>query len=271
MAERQVRVRFIVEPERSGSFNMARDYYFLERASRLKDEIVFTVFKFNPPCISTGKFQKIDDDLVEKAFNAGIEIVRRPTGGRAVIHGSSDLTYSFVASYIHGFEKRKIIENYRKINGFLLSAFKKILNAEIVYRTDSSRRGVYTEKSACFAASLDSDLTIEGRKICGSALRWLDDAVLQHGTIYLDFPEEIHKIIFGNEATEDIRKKIITLSEAAGRNVSEKEIVDALHEGFSGSGFEVYISSLSPQEIEEIKKFEEMFAVPFEIEKKNNC
>lgn len=246
-------VRVIIEPERSGRFNMARDSYFLNLlSSNPKHPSVFTLYSFFPPAITIGKFQKIDDFL-EIARNTNLDVVRRPTGGRAVYH-LNDITYSFVSSVNYGFVRGRVRETYEKVNAIILTAFGK-LGIEIDY---AGRRFEISErdfKTHCFASIHSSDISFKGKKICGSALVWKKDAFLQHGSMFLNFLENEHINLFGYDQTKKLKDRVISLKEIVPE-INRSDIAKAFIDSFKEHGFTIEIKPLSDSEIEAIRRLE---------------
>ncbi|MHB1646892.1 MAG: hypothetical protein EVG15_08790 [Candidatus Acididesulfobacter diazotrophicus] len=119
-----------------GIVNMAKDSYILNRYRCLDDFTMLPtlhLYFFSPPALSLGFFQnKLDDELIKKAKNKKYDIVRRPTGGRAVLH-LNEITYSVIASYKCGIFAGKLIETYKIISNFIYNFFLRIgLNPDAV-------------------------------------------------------------------------------------------------------------------------------------------
>lgn len=112
-----------------GIVNMAKDSYILNRYRYLDDFTIHPTLRlyfFSPPALSLGFFQNIlDNELVKKAKNKKYDIVRRPTGGRAVLH-LNEITYSVIASYKCGIFAGKLIETYKIISNFIYNFFLRI-------------------------------------------------------------------------------------------------------------------------------------------------
>ena len=118
-----------------GVVNMAKDLYVLNRYRYLDDFTMMPTLRlyfFSPPALSLGFFQnKLDNQLIKKAKNKKYDIVRRPTGGRAVLH-LNEITYSVIASYKCGIFAGKLIETYKIISNFIYNFFLRIgLNPDI--------------------------------------------------------------------------------------------------------------------------------------------
>lgn len=166
----------------SGKDNMAIDLFLAKNISTYLDRPLIRFYGWNPEAISLGFSQKQDDINSEKAIADGIDIVRRPTGGRAIFH-SRELTYSIVFPS----KDMKREELYYKVNLW----FHKLLNSYNVESTLQPEQPDFREyyrkgnSSACFSAAARYELKVDKRKILGSAQRIFSDAILQHGSFML--------------------------------------------------------------------------------------
>ena len=199
----------------SGKVNMELDLNMLERAIATNSKDAFVRFyNWSPKCISLGKnqpFEEFYNDL-------GIDIVRRPTGGRAVLH-DKELTYCFVSPIKNG---QSIIESYKEISDALILGFKK-LGIELNYAGERSKNLRY-----CMNISCGADVSYMGKKLIGSAQFRSRGYLLQHGSILYDLDFELVEKIFKQKVDRD---SIITLSEIA-QSFSQDDIIQALQEGF---------------------------------------
>lgn len=198
-----------------GKKNMELDLQMLENAiSRSYDFASVRFYNWSPKCISLGKNQKHEpyyDDL-------GIDIVRRPTGGRALLH-DMELTYCFVSPI---FEGKSIIESYKEISDALILGFKK-LGIVLNYSGDCSKNLRY-----CMNISCGADVSYQGRKLIGSAQFRSRGYLLQHGSILYDADFDLIEKIFKQKVEKD---SLITLKEIAP-NISQEELIEGLKEGF---------------------------------------
>ena len=199
----------------SGKVNMELDLKMLEGAITANSKDAFARFyNWSPKCISLGKnqpFEEFYNDL-------GIDIVRRPTGGRALLH-DKELTYCFVSPIKNG---QSIIESYKEISDALILGFKK-LGIELNYAGERSKNLRY-----CMNISCGADVSYMGKKLIGSAQFRSRGYLLQHGSILYDLDFELVEKIFKQKVDRD---SIITLSEIA-QSFSQDDIIQALQEGF---------------------------------------
>ncbi|HEY1951547.1 MAG TPA: hypothetical protein VGG76_01980 [Gemmatimonadaceae bacterium] len=174
------RWRLLIVPPRSGAENMARDSALKSRAVRT-GETVFSVYSWSAPTLSFGRNQPARGlyDL-GKLREAGVGIVRRPTGGRAILH-DREVTYSVTAPLDENVALR---ETYDRINRILKSGLSRLgVRVEAASR---SNRAAPPSIRPCFETPSEGELVAEGAKLVGSA-QWRDaGALLQHGSILVD-------------------------------------------------------------------------------------
>lgn len=177
---------------RAGWANMVLDNAMLDEGVRTGRRLpLLRLYSWANPTLSVGFNQSIDSELEARCRQCEVELVRRPTGGSAVLHGG-DLTYAVVAPYAG----MTVMDAYRWVAAGLIAGLGHLgLDAEVVrHRTPAGRsnraistsRTAYGPSDACFAAPVGADLQIGGRKICGSAQKRRRGWFLQHGSIPLD-------------------------------------------------------------------------------------
>jgi lipoyl(octanoyl) transferase len=163
----------------SGPENMALDEALMARA-RSTGEWVLRVYSWSAPTLSVGRHQSARAAYDPTTLAAaGVGIVRRPTGGRAVLH-DREVTYSVTAPASGAGALR---ESYDRINRLLIDALQRLgVSVEVAGR----RRASKPDLTPCFELPSQGELTAGGRKLAGSA-QWRDDgALLQHGSILVD-------------------------------------------------------------------------------------
>lgn len=226
----------------SPSFNMALDEALLDWHSEGLIPPVIRFYEWNPATLSIGYFQRAEKEIdLEKVRAAGLGFVRRPTGGRAVLH-DQELTYSVIVSENYPNMPKTVTEAYRVISEGLLLGFQKLgLDAYFsVPDTEDKRADLKKPKSAvCFDAPSWYELVVEGRKVAGSAQTRQKGVILQHGAILLDLDEDKLLSVFrfdSEEAKDTMRRKLpekaVAINALAKRQVSVKECVEAFREGF---------------------------------------
>jgi lipoate-protein ligase A len=173
------RWRLLDTGARDGAWNMACDIALMARARRT-GESVFRVYAWEQSTLSFGRHESARRQYDAGAIDAaGVALVRRPTGGRALLH-HREVTYSVTAPLTSG---ESIAESVRQFNQLLLHALHRLGVPAI---EASEPRALRPEGAACFAAPAGGELTLGGRKLVGSAQVRQDGALLQHGSILLD-------------------------------------------------------------------------------------
>jgi len=200
---------FLNTKSNTGKYNMYYDMNLTETTE--PGTVLLRFYKWKPYCISFGTNQDFNTINIKKAYDSNIDIVERPTGGRAILH-SEELTYSVVYPLDNGFSPKDL---YREINLalkkgmiFFNSELEKIeLEGEQPHFPSYYKNN---KSHLCFAVSAKNELKFEGKKLVGSAQRKMNNSVLQHGSILCgDFHKNIVDFLFLNdEETEQMREEI---------------------------------------------------------------
>jgi lipoate-protein ligase A len=167
-----------IDGARSGEANMARDAELLEQ-HRAGDDPVLRIYRWDPPAVTIGYNQDMGDFDTGAVAAAGFGLVRRPTGGRAILH-AEELTYAVIGTSPGPLFGGSLHETYMKINEALLD-FLRGLGIEADISEGESReqmRGL-----VCFKSAGRHEVSVQGRKVIGSAQRRRGDVFLQHGSI----------------------------------------------------------------------------------------
>jgi lipoate-protein ligase A len=217
------RWRLLVAAPRSGAENMARDIALHARAART-GETVFCVYSWSAPTLSLGRNQPARGSYDrEKLRASGVDVVRRPTGGRAILH-DREVTYSVTAPVDQDVSLR---ETYERINRILRSGLSRLgVIVETAGRTE--RAGVPSTRP-CFETPFEGELVSEGAKLVGSA-QWRDGgALLQHGSILVD-DDQSSLPIFGSglESFGGVIPAPATLQSLLGRAPDVREVATAM-------------------------------------------
>ena len=198
-----------------GQKNMELDLEMLSDAiSNRHDFISIRFYNWSPKCISLGKNQKYEeyfDDL-------GIDIVRRPTGGRALLH-DKELTYCLVSPIKNG---QSVIESYREVSDGLILGFEK-LGIKLDYAGEKGKNMSY-----CMNISSGADVSYNGRKLIGSAQFRSQGYFLQHGSIMYSADFDLIEKIFRQKVNKEA---IVTLGEIDS-SIKQNDLISALKEGF---------------------------------------
>ena len=226
--------RLLAPPPSPGALHMALDHALLEAAGEEGFAPTLRFCRWSPPALSIGRFQPLEDIDLAACAAAGIEVVRRPTGGKSILH-LDDFTYSLVMPRDFPLPEG-VVEAYRLICAGIISALAGLgIEAAIVPGAEGGR----AVGGACFAVSTQADLEYEGRKLCGSAQLRRGGALLQHGSILLeDRSRLLHELLRyahegeREEALSRYRERCMPLSEA-GRGITWQQLADSFTRGFA--------------------------------------
>ena len=173
-----MRLRVIRDGDRSGAGNMAADTRLLE-AWRPGDDPVLRLYRWSPPAVSYGYHQQETDFDTAAIAELGYGLVRRPTGGRAILH-SDELTYAVIGGSRGTVFGDTLHTAYTSINDALLLFLRKLGLSPDVSGGESLAQA---RSAVCFQSAGRHEITVAGRKLVGSAQRRLAAAFLQHGSI----------------------------------------------------------------------------------------
>jgi lipoyl(octanoyl) transferase len=241
--------RLLSYGEFAAAENMALDESILD--AHIRGDVFPTLrfYGFAPPAVSIGYNQQLPEAVRSNIAQAGFDLVRRPTGGRAVLH-IHDLTYSFVCS--SGNEQpldSSVLRAYKQICSALQAGFRRLGISVELGESDRAYRMLHD----CFQATTASDLHYRGKKIVGSAQLRRGGAVLQHGSILL-------------EQDQDLMGRLL-----AACNAGEADGTSPLRDRGKDAGrganlFEILGRTLTMHEIEAalVSGFEETFEVEFQ-------
>lgn len=249
--------RFIDTGNGSASFNMALDEALLNWQSKREIPPVIRFYGWNPATLSIGYFQKADKEIdLESVRKQGLGFVRRPTGGRGVLH-EHELTYSVIVSESHPKMPKTVTEAYRVISEGILQGFHQLgLNAYFaVPQTTEERELLKSPHSAvCFDAPSWYELVVEGRKVAGSAQTRQKGVILQHGSILLDLDEDKLFSLFKypNERVKErmqraFKNKAVAINDISSKKISVEQAKTAFKKGFE-EGLNIH---LEPYELSE--------------------
>ena len=209
----------LVTPPLTGAENMALDEALLERASA-SGSAVLRVYTWSKPTISFGRNQAARGTYdPRRARERGIAVVRRPTGGRSLLH-HREITYSVTAPATLAGSLR---ESYERINRLLVGGLRRLgVSVEIAAPRE---RSLPPSAAPCFERPAAGELVVDGRKLVGSA-QWRDDgAMLQHGSILVEDDQPLVSSLASDVA---LPPPAATLAGALGRTPSVDEVAHVL-------------------------------------------
>jgi len=218
------RWRLLLAAPRSGAENMARDSALQARAART-GETVISIYSWMRPTLSFGRHQPAAGRYdIEKIRSAHVDVVRRPTGGRAILH-NHEVTYSVTAPI----DDAPLRETYARINRLLIDGFRR-LGADVELASSGERAPVPSTRP-CFETPSEGELVAGGRKLVGSA-QWREDgALLQHGSILVD-DDQSSLSSFSASGSDDSSEttRPATLRALLGRSPEIEEVASAMFE-----------------------------------------
>jgi len=216
--------RFIDTTVAGGYENMAADEAIFLSCRGGTAPPTLRLYGWKPPAVSLGYFQKMETAVdAEECRRRGIDVVRRITGGRAVLH-HHELTYAVIApENAHPFSPT-VLETYMTIGSCLLNFFKQLgLNAQWVALRDKYRGAAVSkhESASCFSAPSWYEITVGGKKICGSAQKRGNGVFLQHGSILIDHdPDELAAVLLSKKEKGDFVKEIEANTTSLSRHLT---------------------------------------------------
>jgi lipoate-protein ligase A len=228
----QERLELIIDAPAPGAENMRRDIALLDACARLEIAGAVRLYGFRPACLSLGRMQPMDDVDVEACERDGVDVVRRPSGGRAVLH-DQEVTYAVVCRSTDPVFGGRVLESCSRIHEAVAAGLGTLGVRTTPRAMPPNLRRDAREGAAvadCFARPAAHELLDDrGRKLVGSAQARRGGALLQHGSVLLESPR----------AAGYLRESAATslggvgVRELLGRRVSRDELVDALAAGFS--------------------------------------
>jgi lipoate-protein ligase A len=237
-----------------GALNMA-----IDRAMQLcRDEgsssPTLRVYGWARPTVTLGRFQKTESVDVDACRSTGIDVVRRATGGRGVLH-DDEVTYSVVASVEDGMA-REVKGSYAQIAQALARAYGSFgVDAQV---TDGSKGS--SSSGACYLATTQADLSVAGRKVSGSAQVWVGSTVLQHGSLLRSRDVETEALVFRLDTAESraLVEHSCDLATLMANPPGIDELRSALIEGFrSAVGVALVPGTLTARECSVVRELME--------------
>jgi len=247
-----VMIRIIETNENDGAMNMAIDETLLVIEKEKGFPPALRVYKFVPPTLSIGYFQKMEKEVnFTHCKELGIGYVRRPTGGRAVLH-DKELTYSVTMAHPHRILEMNLLDSFHYLCEGIIKAIG-LLGGNAYF---SDREDNEISSPSCFAAPTFSDILLNGKKVVGSAQMRNDYGLLQHGSIL--YHVDLEQIFYCFNLDENARKRLVELSKKKISSLSDelnKEITfDAIKDALKRGMEEVTDETLIPTELTKDEK-----------------
>jgi lipoate-protein ligase A len=231
--------RFLESPPQGAFLNMALDDAIHTACAQGMVPPTVRFYRWSCPAISIGYAQPLARSVdVERCADQGVQIVRRPTGGRAILH-DEELTYSVVWPTEDNLLPRDLPGSYRTIGRALLRGLEALgVQGQMALPPRRGRkRG--SGSAACFLTSAACEILAEGKKVVGSAQRRGRDAVLQQGSILIEADvERLFSLLCARSREEreqlaaEGASAIGSLSGLVSRKLSYAEVREAFRAGF---------------------------------------
>jgi len=247
-------LRLIRDGPMPGAVNMSRDEALATAEPSMKPAL--RLYSFEPVCVTIGRFQEYPGGLdAAECRRIGVDVVRRPTGGLAILH-ASDLTYCFVMP-VTGDGRERARDDCFETVASCISRSLRLLGL------DGARVSKHRENASgtwCFATGFGVDIEWNSLKICGSAQKVVAGAVLQHGTVLLKRRTQLLQRV-SRTPVETAGGTMAALETALGREVTWNEAADAFEAGFAETlGVSMLGSGLSGAEITRAKELERRYS-----------
>jgi len=241
---------------------MARDVAMLEAVSEGQSPPSLRLYGWDPPCLTLGRHQGVDAADLDFCHNEGIDVVRRPTGGRALLH-HLELTYSVVAPLGTGPLPRGLQEAYSTLCGALVRAMRDLgVDAELTGGEVNLQLPGPRTVVPCFEAPAGGEVVVRGQKLIGSAMRAHGGAILQHGAILLDWDSRLQAGSMGLVDDSGLKPHIATLAEELEEPVERKELESVIVDAFiSTLGLQILPAPLTRRERDRQMELSPTFAV----------
>jgi lipoyl(octanoyl) transferase len=249
--------RIIRSEPADGAWNMAVDEAILLEIGAGRTLPTLRLYSWQPACLSLGFSQSIKDVNLPELKKYGWTIVRRPTGGRAILH-TDELTYSVIAPLSNPQVAGSVLESYRRLSKALLNTLIILgLDAQSDIHSETSQTG---NGPVCFEVPSNYEITVGGKKLIGSAQARRVDGVLQHGSLplYGDLTRITRALNYRDEATriqaaQRLLDHAATVEMVTGRIVTLPQAADAFETAFHESlGLELEPGNLTDDELKRV-------------------
>lgn len=229
--------RLIKHEPAQGAWNMAVDEAILESAYSGDSPPTLRLYAWQPGCLSLGYAQSFEEVNTEALSSNGWDVVRRPTGGRAILH-IDELTYSVIAPENEPRVKGGVLESYLRLSHALMRSLQ-ILGLEPQTKEKEATKNKDKPNPVCFEVPSNYEITVNGKKLIGSAQARRKEGVLQHGALPLfgDLARVITALRFPDPAAQGRAKDRLlshatTVENELGEVITWKQAAEAFQQGF---------------------------------------
>lgn len=230
--------RLILSGPQPGRVNMALDSAILAAVGRGEAPPTLRLYRWDPPCLSLGYSQSPTDVDLFRLEERGWDLVRRPTGGRAILH-TDELTYAVIGSRDEARLQGSLMDSYRRISQALYQALETLgLPVEV----HQGKNPLAHQQPVCFENPSDFEITVGGKKIIGSAQARKKEGILQHGSLPLsgDLTRITEVLRYSSpgerqEAAAALLGRAQTVSSVLGQEVSWDQAAKAFVDAFQSA------------------------------------
>jgi lipoate-protein ligase A len=263
MAAETTSWRLIIDGDLPGARNMARDVAILEAVSEGESPPTLRLYGWDPPCLTLGRHQGVEAADLDFCTVEGVDVVRRPTGGRALLH-HLELTYALAAPLGRGPLPRGLQDAYRSICDALVHAMQTLgVNAELTGGDVNLQLPGPRSTVPCFEAPAGGEVVVRGRKLIGSAMRAHAGTILQHGAIVLNWDGRLQAGSMGLEDDSALRAHVTTLADELESPPARATLEQAVSKAFANRfGVELQAAPISAAERAAEEVLEPSFAAP---------
>ncbi len=227
--------RLIESGEGDAALNMAIDEAIAVCVRQKKSSPTLRLYGWYRPSVTIGCFQDAAEIDLAYCRDHAIPVVRRPTGGRAILH-HRELTYSFASSLDEQPFGHGLLDSYARIAEAFRRAFTKLgIRAEPKPRRE--KRNELVKSSLCFHATSFAEIVVDNRKLVGSAQRRWSDGLLQQGSLPYSCDEVQMGHIFGSNVVDALRFRMTTLDAVATTDSAAvaKAVISGFEDAFGVS------------------------------------
>jgi len=248
--------RVIYSGHSDGHHNMAVDEAIMESVAANLAPPTLRIYGWSPPAVSLGRFQEVAEQVdVEAIQQRGWDLVRRPTGGRAILH-DDEVTYSVCVPQSQLPEGDSVLRSYRYLSRGIQRGLELLgVEAELGRKPPATggKGSGHQQSAICFSHSTRADMVAAGRKIVGSAQVRKNGIILQHGSVPITLDISDHLAVMPGDGSgnkpESLQQAAVGVSQMLGRDVTYDELAEALVAGFSQAlAVELQAGELSDQE-----------------------
>ena len=250
--------RLVISPAaHHGAMNMALDEAILFAVGKGLVLPTLRLYSWKTPCLSLGFSQSASDVALDRLSEFNWELVRRPTGGKAILH-CDELTYAVIAPKDEPRVRGSVLTSYLRLSKGLLKTLSILGAAALAKENHGDQQDPKTTGPVCFEVPSNYEITVRGKKIIGSAQARRNDGVLQHGTLplfgdltritrVLNFDDPISRA----NASKQLLEHATTLETALGQIIPWDLACDAFVNGFANElNLNLVEQKLTRQEIE---------------------